>query len=66
MLLIAGDKVSILAVTIIEYDANFMNQFNMRAKELHDSALKWVHEDTAHNENCANCASRNTRLSKIY
>ena len=31
---------------MIEYDTNFMNQFDTCVKELHDSALKWAYEDT--------------------
>ena len=46
MLLIASDKVGILQVTIFEYDTNFMNQFDICAKELYDSTLKWAYEDT--------------------
>ena len=31
---------------MIEYDTNFMNQFDICVKELYDSALKWAYEDT--------------------
>ena len=31
---------------MIEYDTNFMNQFDIFAKELYNSALKWAYEDT--------------------
>ena len=45
-LLIAGDNGGILTVTLIEYDTNFMNQFDICVKEFYDSALKWAYEDT--------------------
>ena len=45
-LLIACEKIGTITISMIEYDTNFMNQFDISVKELYDSALKWAYEDT--------------------
>ena len=42
-----GDKIGILSITLVEYDDNFKNSFDLCAEETHKEGLNWAHEPSA-------------------